>query len=279
MTKGEAAPAPLALEAAGLRCGYNDRLVLAGVDCAVAEGAFLGIVGPNGCGKSTLLRALSGVLKPYAGTVRLFGQPVHTLPPRAVARLLAVVPQALEAPFGFTVEELVWMGRYPHLGRLQPAAERDRAAVEQALAETGLLAIRSRLVTEVSGGEYQMAVIARALAQQPKVLLLDEPTAHLDLGHQKAVLELLTALNAKSGMTVVFVSHDLNVAAEYCHNLVMMHRGRIVASGPPHAVLQETRLAEIYGTQVLVRPHPLSGNPHLFLLRGEAGPQPRTADD
>lgn len=259
------------LEARGLRLGYDGRQVIRGADLALAHGEFLGLIGPNGAGKSTLLRALAGRLRPEAGEVLLEGLPLAQRPRRAVARVMAVVPQLSTPPFEFTVREIVAMGRTPHLGRLQGERPADREAIARALELTDTAELADRPVTELSGGEFQRVVIARALAQEAPVMLLDEPAAHLDLGHQAAIFELLVRLNRDEGRSILCVSHDLNLAGQYCDRLVALKDGRTVANGTPQAVMTEERITELYGARVQVDTGP-HGRPRVTLLGSGGGP-------
>lgn len=216
------------------------------VDLQIESGSFTVIVGPNGAGKSTLLRLLAGVLRPRAGEVRLDDADLATLARRAVARRIAWVQQGVAEGFDFTVQETVSMGRHPHLRRLRGPTAADDAAVGAALARAGLAALRDRPLSTLSGGERQRVAVARALAQAPRVLLLDEPTAHLDLAQQRALLDLVAALNREAGLTVVAVLHDLQLAATYAGRVLVLARGAVVADGPP-AVLTPERIAAVFG--------------------------------
>ena len=239
--------------------------MLQGVDLRVPAGDFLGIIGPNGAGKSTVLRVMAGVLAPTQGEVLLLGRPLHQYRRREVARLLAVVPAPTTPIFSFTVREFVTMGRTPYLGRLQSDRPEDRRIVDEALAAADSEALAERPITEISGGEWQRVNIARALAQQPHILLLDEPTAFLDLGHQREIFELLARLNREQELTVVCVSHDLNLAAEYCPRLAVLAEGRIYAEGPPEVVVTEETIAKVYRAPVRVD-HGPAGKPRVTLL-------------
>ncbi|MCD6361333.1 MAG: ABC transporter ATP-binding protein, partial [Armatimonadetes bacterium] len=208
------------LEARGVTCGYDGRRVLDGLDLSLHRGEFAVLIGPNGSGKTTLLRALAGVLNLEEGQVLVEGRPLERMPRREVARLLAVVPQMTSPPFEFTVREIVRMGRTPHLGRLQAERACDREAVAEALALTETEHLAERPVTELSGGELQRVTIARALAQQAPIMLLDEPAAILDINHQLQVFNLLARLNTDEGRSILCVSHDLNLASEYAHRLI-----------------------------------------------------------
>jgi iron complex transport system ATP-binding protein len=249
------------LRAERLSAGYHDRAVLDEVTFELGRGEFCGLLGPNGSGKSTLLKAVAGVLRPWSGRAELFGTDVRTLSPRAIARRVAVIPQDVSVLFPFSVEEIVAMGRHPHLGRFEREGARDREAIERALAETDTAALAGRPVDELSGGERQRVVIARALAQEPELLLLDEPTTHLDINHQVEVFELLARLNRERGLTVLAVSHDVNVCAEYCRRLLVLRAGRLVAAGAPEALVTPALIREVYGAEVNVLANPTSGAP------------------
>jgi len=248
--------------------GYDERPVLRGVSFALAPGEFLGVIGPNGSGKSTLIKALTGLLPLRDGDVRLAGTPVAAYPPRELARRVAVVPQSSHPAFAFTVREVVEMGRHPYLGRFAVPGVEDREAVEEALALTDLLELRHRPVDQLSGGEFQRVTIARALAQRPRVLLLDEPTAHLDIGHQLAIFDLLARLHVERDLAVLCVSHDLNLAAEYCRRLLLLSTGTVYAEGSPTAVITQDNLLGVYGTLVRVAANPHSGQPIVLINRG-----------
>lgn len=241
------------------------RAALDGVTLRIDAGEFAGIIGPNGAGKTTLLRAIGGVMRPAAGRVLVDGRDVATLSPRDRARLVAVVPQVEGPPAGFTVREAVEMGRTPHLRRLGPATAPDRAQVAEAMRRARVDHLAGRLVETLSGGERQRVLIARALTQDARILLLDEPTAHLDIAVQLEIMELLATLH-RGGVTLVAALHDLNLAAAFCRTLFLMDRGRLVASGPPEAVLTAATLGSIYGAEVLVRPHPVGGRPHVTVV-------------
>ncbi|MGD9497708.1 MAG: ABC transporter ATP-binding protein [Armatimonadota bacterium] len=262
--------AEIVLQARALHCGYDGRPVLRGVDLALYRGEFAGLIGPNGSGKTTLVRALAGRLPAQAGEVLLEGRPIAARPRREAARLLAVVPQISTPPFEFTVREIVAMGRTPHLGRLQPERPEDREAVERALRLTDVLELGQRPVTELSGGEFQRAVIARALAQEAPVMLLDEPVTHLDIGHQVGIFDLLARLNREEGRTILCVSHDLNLAAQYCDRLIALDEGVVVASGSPDEIVTEELVGRLYRCRVLVDGGP-GGRPRVTLVRGDQG--------
>lgn len=227
------------------------RAVVHEVSGVVERGEWVALIGPNGAGKTTLLRAIAGLV-PHEGTVSLFDREAATLDRRERARLLAVVPQIPETPPWLTVAEYVLMGRTPHLGRLARESAADREAAGRALDRLELATLAERPLGTLSGGERQRVVVARALAQEASVVLLDEPTAALDIGHQQQALELLDALRATDGLTLLAAMHDLTLAAQYADRVLLLADGRIAASGLPAAVLTEATLAEHYGATVRV---------------------------
>ena len=249
------------LEAVALRFAYGGRTVLHDLSLRVASGEFVGLLGPNGSGKSTLLRLLAGLLRPAAGEVRFAGRPVSEYSRRELARRVAVVAQEPVLPEGFTVAELVLLGRTPHLRAFQPEGPADFAAARRALAVVDCLDLAERRLGELSGGERQRAALARALAQEPELLLLDEPTTHLDLAHQQAMLAALARLNCEAGLTVLAIFHDLNLAAASCARLVVLREGRLVADGPPESVITPDLIGQVYGLDAQVIAHPRTGRP------------------
>jgi iron complex transport system ATP-binding protein len=246
------------LAARSVTLGYGDRVVVDGLDLDVVDTGTTAVIGPNGCGKSTLLRALGRLLRPHGGQVLLDGRRIDRLPTREVARVLGMLPQQPLAPEGLTVADLVARGRHPHQAWFRQWSRGDEAVVAQALEETGLLDLADRPLDELSGGQRQRAWISMALAQGTDVLLLDEPTTHLDLAAAVDVLDLVDRLHADLGRTVVMVLHDLNLAARYADRLVAMKAGRVVAQGPPREVLTEDLLADVFGLRARVVPDPVS---------------------
>jgi iron complex transport system ATP-binding protein len=245
---------------------------LRGIDLTIEPGEFLGVIGPNGSGKSTLLKLLAGFFPPATGRILLGDRPLGGYSARALAQEIAVVPQSVHFVFPFTVEEIVRMGRLPHraasmMGLTAWAGDGadDSRIVRTALEQLELEPLAQRSILELSGGERQKALIARALVQQPKILLLDEPTAFLDLHHQLAVYRLVQALNREQGVTVVAVSHDLNVAALFGRRLLLLDRGAIRRVGPPGDVLTQAELDALYGRAVVVDRHPLADAPRVTL--------------
>jgi iron complex transport system ATP-binding protein len=237
----------LDVEVAGVRVAYGQHEVLRGVDLRVGPGERVCLVGPNGAGKTTLLRCLTGGVRPTDGVVRLDGVPVAESTRSSLARLVAVVPAQVELPFSMRVEEVVALGRIPHENPLTGPGADDHAAVDAALARAGIEHLRGRDARALSMGERQLVLIALALAQGGPLILLDEPTVHLDLRHQVAVLTLLTELAERDGITVIAVLHDLALAARSFGRMALLDGGRIVADGPPTKVLTAERILEVYG--------------------------------
>jgi len=247
-----------ALEIDALRAGYGKKPVLHGIDLRLSTGRITGLIGPNGSGKSTLLRVAGGLLKPRAGSVRLLGKAVHDLPPRRLARTLAFMPQHPVPPPGVTVRELVGYGRAPFNAWYRPTPPGDHRLIEALLERCDLTALADRLVDTLSGGERQRAWIAMALAQQPEVLMLDEPVSALDIGHQLEVMDLLADINREHQTTLVIVLHDLNLAARYCEQLVALRDGRLVAAGPTDTVLTPETIRTCFNVEPRFHP-PVDG--------------------
>jgi iron complex transport system ATP-binding protein len=243
---------------------------LAHADLTVEPGELVFVLGPNGAGKSTLLRVLSGLLEPSAGEVQLFGTSLPAMDRRAVARVLAVVPQDDEVAFGFTVREVVRMGRAPHQGAWMRGDEEDARAVERAIAECDLGALAERPAQELSAGERKRVAIARALAQAPRVLLLDEPTSTLDVRHQISVFDLLAQKAAEEGLTCLAVVHDLNLAAQYASKVVLMKDGRVTASGTVADVMTYRRLGETFDADLYCGENDVTGARFFLPMRGKA---------
>jgi len=254
----------LELERVGFK--YGEKRVLQDVTLTVAKGEFFGILGPNGSGKSTLLNLIDGIRLPCEGEIRLKGIAPGKMQRRDVARLVAVVPQEASWVFPLTVEEVVLMGRTPHIGRLAFESERDLAVARSAMEATDILPFAARLMETLSGGERQRVLIARALAQEPEVILLDEPTSSLDIAHQIRTLDLIRSLSRSAGLTVVSVTHDVNLAALYCDRIALLEEGRLRSLGCPWEVITESHIKEVYRVNVVVDHHPLTGLPRVSLL-------------
>ena len=241
------------IELRGVSVVLGGKPVVNGVDASIAAGEWVALIGPNGAGKTTLLRALARLV-PFAGEITLDGTALRSLSRTELARLLAVVPQEPSTPPWMTVGEYVLLGRTPHLGPLAKEGAGDRESAALALARLDLLGYRDRRLGTLSGGEKQRVVVARALAQEARILLLDEPTAALDIGHQQQALELLDVLRAEEGLTLVAAMHDLTLAAQYADRMLVLDAGKVAAIGAPADVVTEALVAGHYGASVDVVP-------------------------
>ena len=254
----------VALEAQKVTFSFNGTPVLDQVDLILEPGRVVGVIGPNGAGKSTLVRLLSRLLVPAGGRVCLNGLELSRWRAAEIARILAVVPQDPELPAAFTAWEMVLMGRTPYLGWLGQESRHDREIAQQAMEETNVWHLAPRLLSQLSGGERQRVVIARALAQQPQILLLDEPTAHLDINHQIEILALVTRLVREHQLAALAIFHVLNLAAQACDELALLRQGQVVARGTPVEVLRPATIQRAYGAKVEVMAHPHNGRPIVF---------------
>ena len=234
------------LEVRGLRYLYDKHIVLDGVDLKIREGEVLGILGPNGCGKTTLLRNLNKNLSPRGGCVLLNDIDMESIQKRDVAKEVAVVPQTNEIHFSFTVRDIVAMGRMPFQGMMGGESRADREIIESAMEQTGVAKFADRHINTMSGGERQRVIIARAIAQTPKIILMDEPTLHLDISMQFDALNLVYKLSREKGLTVVIVSHDLGMVARYCDRIVMLHDHKVHALGTPQEVLTPENMKTVF---------------------------------
>lgn len=231
---------------------YDGQPVLTGISLEIHAGERVAILGPNGVGKTTLLKLLSGARSPSGGSILLDGRDLRSVPRQELARKIAVVPQDLAVPFAFTARDIVELGRTPHLGLLRGFRSNDRCAVEQAMFLTDTADLSGRVINELSGGERQRVIIAMALAQEPEILLVDEPTHLLDITRQAEILDLVTELNRSRGLTIVAAIHDLNLAGRYFNRLMVLHRGAVLADGAPEDVLRAEVVEEAYGGPVEV---------------------------
>ncbi len=259
------------LEVFSVTCTYGIMVALDGVSLSVESGEMVGVLGPNGSGKTTLLRAITGAVRPARGKVTIDGRDVREMGARAVARKAAVVPQNGHIPFSFSVRDIVLMGRAPHLGRFSSEGPRDVEAATRAMEAAEVLHLASRPVTELSYGERQRVMVARALAQEPRLLLLDEPTSHLDPRHQVGIMDLVWSRCRKDGLAALAVLHDVNLASQYCDTIVMLSEGRRVAAGPPEEVITSEWVERVYGVRAVVGRHPVNGSPQAALVPGREG--------
>ena len=256
------------IEMQNVRLGYGRKVVLQDLTFQVRPGEMVGLIGPNGCGKSTIIRALSHIISPYSGTILLDGKDVTKIPRRDLARLLGVVPQMPLLPSAFTAFEIVLMGRNPHLGLFQYEGPKELAIAWQAMEKTGTQSLAERRVSELSGGEIQGLLIARVLAQETKAILLDEPTANLDIGRQVEILDLIKNLCRENNLVVLAALHDLNLASQYCDRLVLLNDGQIHAEGTPREVITARNIEDVYGAEGCVYTHPVNGLPCVLLNAG-----------
>jgi len=250
----------------GIDCYYGSVKVLENVCFSVKERDFIGILGPNGSGKTTLLRSISRTLKPHRGVIFLNDVDIYALKSVEVAKQMAVVPQDNVITFDFTALDIVLMGRNPHLSRFQMESEKDIAIAKRAMELTNTWHLAERHVNELSGGERQRVIIARALAQEPKVLLLDEPTVHLDINNQLEIMDLLKELSIKKGLIVLVVFHDFNLAARYCDSAILLNDGKIVSAGNLDAVLTSENIRSVFQVDAVVKRHPITNSLYIISI-------------
>ncbi len=246
---------------------YHQDWVLQDVSFQVRKGEFVGVIGPNGSGKTTLLKTLYRLLTPQRGDVLFDHLSLKKMSRGEIAKKIAVVAQETYPAFPFRVIEMVLMGRSPYLGHLMFESPKDLEIAKRAMEWTEILPISQRPIDELSGGERKRVYIARALAQEPEVILLDEPTTNLDIHHQVESLDLVLSLNRERGLTILMASHDLNLASEYCDLLILLQHGKIFHMGPPEEVMTRENIEKVYGCQVWVDQNPVSGMPRVSLLR------------
>ena len=239
--------------------GYKHRKVLDHLSFSVREGEFVSLIGPNGCGKSTLLKTAAALLKPLSGVVELFGQDVHRIKPPLRASLLGVVPQKIESPMAFTVNQIVMNGRISSMGRWGTISSHDHDLVERSMIYTDVLGLRERYFTELSGGEQQRVALAMVLAQDPKIIMLDESISHLDINHRQEVLQILMNLNREKRMTILLVSHDLTLSASISDRFLLMDSGLLIKAGTPSEVLMPELLSQVYNCDLRVQQDPYTG--------------------
>ena len=265
---------PTAIQLSHVTACYREKPVLQNISLTIAAGEMVGILGPNGAGKSTLFSVLSGLLAPAAGSVEVFGNDIRRMAPDARAKAISVVPQDLDIPVPYTVEEIVMMGRTASIGRFSNPSPQDRQSVERALVYTDVADIRHSPLNELSGGERQRAIVAMVLAQEPRIILMDEATSHLDINHRLEIMQLVERLNRDDGVTVLMISHDLQIAAEFSQRLILLDHGNLVADGTPSEVLTEDMLRRVYHCDVRVHQDPHSGG--ISILAAPRLPAPGT---
>ncbi len=250
----------IALQLTGACFAYDSEPVLSQVDLEVESGRFFGLLGPNGSGKTTLLQLFCGAIRADAGAVKILGREVASWEPRELARLVAVVPQRFDLAFPFTVQEVILLGRVPHRGPLALDRAEDLEVAREAMRAVEVSHLASRRMHELSGGEFKRVVVAKALAQQPRILLLDEPAAHLDIRHQVSLYELIEDIRRRTGCTVVSAMHDLNLAAAYCDRVALLSQKRVARTGSVEAVMTYRNLRDVFGTEIYVGVNELTGH-------------------
>ncbi|MEK3733848.1 MULTISPECIES: ABC transporter ATP-binding protein [unclassified Paenibacillus] len=258
------------ITAHGLGKSFGETTVLSDVDFSAAEGEWWGIIGPNGSGKSTLLHLLSGIEKPTAGSVRLLGREVGSYSRKEIARMMAVLQQEGLAPSGFTVREVLEMGRYPFQNWLGREHEDPSERIEAILNRLDLTLLADKRIDELSGGQRQRAALGKVMAQEPTLLLLDEPTTYLDIRYQQRFMDLVAGWRKESGITVISVLHDLNLAAQYCDRLLILHNGTAAGRGLPEEVLTEDNIRHIFQIDPAIVRHPVNGAPQVLITAGDA---------
>jgi iron complex transport system ATP-binding protein len=258
------------IEVENLSLAYGRNVVVKDLTFQVMPGEIVGLIGPNGSGKSTIIKALSRIIEPNSGKILLNGKNISRISRAELARLIGVVPQMPLLPSAFTAFEIVLMGRNPHLGLLQYESAKDMSITWEAMGKTATQSLTERRISELSGGEIQRVVIARVLAQEPKSILLDEPTANLDINHQVEILDLIKNLCLENNLTVVITLHDLNLASQYCSRLILINNGRIHAQGTPGEVINSENIKEVYGAEGCVYTHPVNGLPIVLVKAGDS---------
>lgn len=247
-----------------LTFGYSQLDIIKDLDCQINEGDFVGIIGPNGSGKSTLLKLITGVTTPDKGTIYIKEEELKEINPKRLARQMAVVPQNTDVYYNFSTYDIVAMGRYPHQNRWSTNGEEDKAVIKSAMKKTGIWKFKDKGIKNLSGGERQRVIIARALAQEPEIIILDEPTSSLDINYQIEIFDLLKDLK-KEGKTIIVVSHDLNLASQYCDKILLLSEGRVYSYGRPDQVITVNNISQVYDIEVVVS-QKYSGRPYVTLV-------------
>lgn len=243
---------------------YEKKTILDHVSFSFQRGDMIGIIGPNGAGKTTLIKVISRILKPQTGNIRYMGKNLFDIPLETFARKIAFLPSYIDVYFGYTVYEFVSMARFPFTGRFGKFSRQDKYIIENTLELLEIGYLKKEKLWELSDGEKQRVFLAQVIAQEPSVLILDEPTAHLDIGHQFAIMDLLRKLNVEKTLTVISVLHDLNIASEYCNRLLLLYKGKIIVTGSPQQVLSYQNIEQAYNTKVVVSPNPYTHTPYVF---------------
>lgn len=261
------------LEINGLAFRYGSKEVLKNINMNIKPGTFITIIGPNGSGKSTLLKNISTYLKPQKGVILLDSKEISKQPRKEVSKKVSFVPQNTLLEFDFKVKDIVMMGRHPYIKKLKGETLKDVKVVEKAMRYTNIMMLSDRMFNELSGGEKQRVILAQALAQEPKILLLDEPVSHLDLQHQIEILDLIKNMSITESLTIIAVLHDLNMASSYSDYIVMLNEGSIIYEGAPETVLNKKNIAEVFNINVHINGNPMTGKPYIYTLSGIKKPK------
>ncbi len=254
------------LVAENLTSGYEKQVVIQDISFSLKEREFIGLVGPNGAGKSTLLRVLNRILGIWEGKLTFKGKNLEEYSIKELAKEIAFLPQNIETPFSYTVEEFILLGRYPYFDYFGRYNSQDKKILEEIMNLTDILSLKDKKINHLSGGEKQRVFLAQTLIQEPKLLLLDEPVAHLDIKHQIEILDLIKRENQEKGITTIVVLHDLNLASEYCERIILVSEGKIYKIGTPEEIITYQNLEEVYKTVVVVEKNPLSSRPYVLLV-------------
>lgn len=247
-----------------LGLAYQDKKVIENLSIDFREGEFCALLGPNGAGKSTLLKAMIGYMEPFAGDVEINGTTIKKWHRQELAKQIAIIPQDFQLQFDYTVEELVLMGRFPYLGYWQNYTKQDREVVVNILHQLDLTSLKNEQYSQLSGGERRRVSIARALVQETDILLMDEAFANLDINHQLEIMQLLSKINSEQNKLIILVSHNINLASEYCQRIVMLKQGQVIADGSPAAVIDQKTIHDLYEVELTIINNPVSGQPNLI---------------
>ncbi|MDO9578394.1 MAG: ABC transporter ATP-binding protein [Candidatus Cloacimonadales bacterium] len=252
------------VELENISLGYREKRVIEDLSLSFESGEFCALLGPNGAGKSTLLKSLIGFLKPSEGTIKIAGKSLKNWPQPELAKVVSLIPQDFQLQFDYSVEEIVQMGRFPYLGYWQKYSAEDRNIVAEILEQLDLTSMKDNLYSQLSGGERRRVSIARALAQQTEILLMDEAFANLDINHQLEIMQLLSRINEEQRKLIILVSHNINLSSEYCRRIVMMKKGKVVADGKPAEIINQENLERVYNARLEIIKNPVSGKPNLI---------------
>ncbi len=252
------------IEINNITLAYQEKKVIENLSIDFLEGEFCALLGPNGAGKSTLLKAMIGFIEPLTGEIKIKGTSIKKWNRQELAKQIAIIPQDFQLQFDYTVQELVMMGRFPYLGYWQNYSKNDRIVVDDILKQLDLLRLKKEQYSQLSGGERRRVSIARALAQETEILLMDEAFANLDINHQLEIMQLLSKINSEQNKLIILVSHNINLASEYCHRIVMLKKGKVIADGAPRTIINQKMIKDLYEVELTIINNPVSGKPNLI---------------